>query len=130
MSWKAGFCVNYQGVPARFAFAYPGRLWWVVEDLCTVFHIPESPSIIFLDIESDDKAELQPYQTQVVNSAALHPWVEPAALEQFHTWIRGWLFPVFGEAFTSGTRDAAEAMAILHQKGVTAWPLEDEAPQP
>jgi hypothetical protein len=126
MSWQAGFCVMYQGVSLRFAFAYSGGLWWAAEDLCTLFCIPESPTVIFLDLDPGDRAELQPYHTQVVNSAALHPWVETADLDRFHAWIRDWLFPALGEAFTGGIRDVAEAMAILHRKGVTAWPIEDD----
>ena len=126
MSWQAGFCVTYQGVSLRFAFAHSGGLWWAAEDLCTLFRIPESLTVIFLDLDPSDRTELQPYHTRVVNSAALHPWVETAELDRFHAWIRYWLFPVLGEAFTTGIRDAAEAMAILHRKGVTAWPVEDD----
>ena len=125
MSWRAGFCVTYRSISLRFAFAFSGGLWWAVDDLCMLFGITESPRVILVDLEPDDKAELQPYHTQVVNSAALRPWVQLDELEQFHAWIRDWLFPTFGDAFSASTRDAAEAMAMLHRKGITAWALED-----
>ena len=126
MSWQAGFCVTYEGVRLRCAFAYRSGLWWALDDLCTLFRIPVPAILILLDLDPSDKADLHPYQTQVVNSAALHPWVDADELDRFHTWIRGWLFPVLGQAFTSETRNATEAMAILHQKGVVAWPVADD----
>lgn len=125
MSWQAGFCVTYQGMALRCAFAYHSGLWWALDDLCTLFRITVSTTLILLDLDPSDKTELRSYQAQVVNSAALHPWVDSDELEQFHAWIRGWLFPVLNDAFTSETRNAEEAMAILHQKGVVAWPIED-----